>query len=64
MALRRPPLKAADVHRAVGKITAAQDWPMVSYPIVRRIFADLNRGLRRRHTYGDDPSSKYGLRRR
>ena len=45
MALRRPPPKAAEVHRAVGGIAADRGWPPVSYPVVRRIIAGLDRGL-------------------
>ena len=43
MALRRPPPKAAEVHRAVSGI--AGGWPPVSYPVVRRIIAGVDRGL-------------------
>jgi len=45
MALRRPPPKAAEVHRAVSGIAAERGWPPVSYPVVRRIIAGLDRGL-------------------
>ena len=45
MALRRPPPKAAQVHRAVSGIAAERGWPPVSYPVVRRIIAALDRGL-------------------
>ena len=45
MALRRPPPKAAEVHRAVSGVAAQRGWPPVSYPVVRRIIAGLDRGL-------------------
>ena len=45
MALRRPPPRAAEVHRAVVAIAAEKDWPEPSYPVVRRIIAGLDRGL-------------------
>jgi putative transposase len=40
MALRRPPPKAAEAHRAVSGIVAERGWPSVSYP-VRPIIAGL-----------------------
>ncbi|HZM68399.1 MAG TPA: Mu transposase C-terminal domain-containing protein [Nakamurella sp.] len=45
MALRRPPPRAAEVHRAVTAIAAEKGWPAPSYPVVRRIIAGLDRGL-------------------
>ena len=45
MALRRPPPRAAEVHRAVTAIAAEKGWPAPSYPVVRQIIADLDRGL-------------------
>ena len=45
MALRRPPPRVAEVHRAVSGIAAERGWPPVSYPVVRRIIAGLDRGL-------------------
>ena len=45
MALRRPPPKVPEVHRAVRGIAADRGWPPVSYPVVRRIIAGLDRGL-------------------
>lgn len=43
--MRRPPPRAAEVHRAVLAIAAENDWPEPSYPVVRRITAGLDRGL-------------------
>ena len=45
MALRPPPPRAAEVHRAVTAIAAEKGWPAPSYPVVRRIIAGLDRGL-------------------
>ena len=45
MALRRPPPRAAEVHRAVLAVAAEKNWPAPSYPVVRRIIAALDRGL-------------------
>ena len=45
MALRRPPPRAAEVHRAVVAVAAEKGWPEPSYPVVRRIIAALDRGL-------------------
>jgi putative transposase len=45
LALRRPPPKAAEVHRAAAKIAQDRGWPTPSYQIVRRIVLGLNRGL-------------------
>ena len=45
MALRSPPPKVAEVHRAVNGIAVERGWPPVSYPVVRRIIAGLDRGL-------------------
>jgi putative transposase len=40
MALRRPPPRAAEVHRAAIAIGGEKGWPAPSYPVVRRIIAD------------------------
>lgn len=45
LALRRPPPKVAEVHRAVNVVAAEQGWPAVSYSVVRRIVIGLDRGL-------------------
>jgi putative transposase len=45
MALRRPPPRAAEVHRAILAVPAEKDWPAPSYPVVRDIIAALDRGL-------------------
>ena len=45
LALRRPPPRIAEVHRAVEVIAAAQGWPAPSYQSVRRIIPGLDRGL-------------------
>jgi putative transposase len=45
LALRRPPPRIAEVHRAVEVIATAQGWPAPSYQSVRRIIQGLDRGL-------------------
>jgi len=45
LALRRPPPRIAEVHRAVTAIATAQGWPTPSYQSVRRIIQGLDRGL-------------------
>jgi putative transposase len=45
LALRRPPPKIAEVHRAVNVVAAERGWPPVSYSVVRRIVIGLDRGL-------------------
>ena len=45
LALRRPPPRIAEVHRAVEVFAAAQGWPTPSYQSVRRIIQGLDRGL-------------------
>ena len=45
MPLRRPPPKVAEVHRAVNGIAAERGRPPVSYPVVRRVIAGVDRGL-------------------
>ena len=45
LALRRPPPRIAEVHRAVTTIATAQGWPTPSYQSVRRIIQGLDRGL-------------------
>jgi putative transposase len=45
LALRRPPPRIAEVHRAVTGIATAQCWPAPSYQSVRRIIQGLDRGL-------------------
>lgn len=45
LALRRPPPKAAEVHRAAAKIAADRGWQAPSYQVVRRIILGLDRGL-------------------
>ena len=45
LALRRPPPKAAQVHREVARVATERGWPVPSYPVVRRIIAGLDRGL-------------------
>jgi len=45
LALRRPPPRMAEVHRAAVKIAEDKDWPAPSYWVVSRIIAGLDRGL-------------------
>lgn len=45
LALRRPPPKAAQVHRDAVRIATERGWPAPSYPVVHRIIAGLDRGL-------------------
>ena len=45
LALRRPPPKAAQVHREVARVATERGWPVPSYVVVRRIIAGLDRGL-------------------
>ncbi len=39
LALRRPPPRMAEVHRATAKIAGEKGWPTPSYWVVRRIIA-------------------------
>ena len=45
LALRRPPPRIAEVHRAVCAVATGQGWPVPSYEVVRRIVHRLNPGL-------------------
>jgi putative transposase len=45
LALRRPPPKVAEVHRAVNVVAVERGWPRVSYSVVRRIVIGLDRAL-------------------
>ena len=45
LALRRPPPRIAEVHRAVCAVATAQGWPTPSYEVVRRIIHQLDPGL-------------------
>lgn len=45
LALRRPPPRIAEVHRAVCEVATAHGWPTPSYDVVRRIIHRLNPGL-------------------
>lgn len=58
-ALRRPPPRAAEVHREAARVASDRGWPSPSYPVVRRIIAGLDRGLLAlahggSDAYGDD----------
>ena len=44
-ALRRPPPRIAEVHRAVTEVATGRGWPAPSYQSVRRIMKGLDRGL-------------------
>ena len=45
LALRRPPPRIAEVHRAVCDIAIAQGWAAPSYDVVRRVIDRLDPGL-------------------
>jgi putative transposase len=45
LALRRPPPRVAEVHRATGVIAAQRGWKPPSYTLVWEIIAGLDRGL-------------------
>jgi len=45
LALRRPPPRIAEVHRAVCAVATALGWPAPSYEVVRRIVHRLDPGL-------------------
>ena len=45
LALRRPPPRIAEVHRAVCAVATAQGLPTPSYEVVRRIIHQLTPGL-------------------
>ena len=45
LALRRPPPRVAEVHRAASAAAVAQGWPVPSYEVVRRIIRRLDPGL-------------------
>ncbi|RUP02113.1 MAG: transposase [Mycobacterium sp.] len=46
LALRRPPISAANIHRQVTQIAPQRDWPVPSYSTVYAIAAGLDPGLR------------------
>ena len=46
LALRRPALSAASIHRQVAEIAVEHDWPVPSYSAVYAIVAGLDPGLR------------------
>jgi putative transposase len=54
LALRRPPPKMAEVHRAVNVVGVERGWPPVSYSVVRRIVVGLDRGLLALAHHGSD----------
>lgn len=54
MALRRPPPRVAEVHRAVGRIAADRGWRTPSYTVVRRIIVGLDGGLLALAHHGPD----------
>ena len=45
LALRRPPPRVAEVHRAVCEVAIAHGWPAPSYEVVRRIIRRLDPAL-------------------
>ena len=45
LALRRPPPRVAEVHRAASAAAVEQGWPVPSYEVVRRIIRRLDPGL-------------------
>jgi len=53
LALRRPPPKAAQVHRETIPVAAERGWPVPSYSVVHRIIAGLDRGLVSLAQHGD-----------
>lgn len=46
LALRRPPPRVAEVHRAVTKVGSDRGWQVPSYQTVRRIMQGLDRAAR------------------
>ncbi len=45
LALRRPPPRVAEVHRAVSAVAVEHGWPVPCYEVVRRIVRSLEPGL-------------------
>lgn len=54
LALRRPPPRIVEVHRAVTKVASERGWPVPSYAVVRLIVLGLDRGLLALAHHGPD----------